>query len=114
MYLNEKIDEYSEGLFVDLGLSDLPEDRKAEIYARVQDHLHQVMFSMLAPHIGPAEISDLRLAVEAEDYDKLEKILNRHPQYRAELETTMEQEFNNLKNVIAEEQKNAGSAEAKI
>ena len=50
MYLNEKIDQYSEEMFVDLGLSDLPEDRKAEIYARVQDHLHQAMFSMLFIH----------------------------------------------------------------
>lgn len=106
-HLDKKIDEYSEELFVDLGLVTLPEERKADIYARLQENLHRVIIKTLGPSLGEAELSKIHEALEQEDYRGLGKILKRYPQYQNALEEKIEQEYQNLKLTIGEELKNA-------
>ena len=101
--LDKKIDEYSESLFTDLGLATLSEDEKADIYARVQDHLHSLMFQTLSPVIPVKDMNALRQRVIEEDYRKLENVLARYPDVKEELEEKIEEEYNNLKSIISEE-----------
>lgn len=111
--LNKKIDEYSEELFADLGLVSLAEEKKADLYARIQEHLHRVILETLKKVLNEGEISRIHNALEQEDYRTLNKLLKKYPQYKDILEERIETEFLNLKLIIAEEQKNAapGTAE---
>lgn len=106
--LDKKLDEYSEELFVDLGLTGLPEEQKADIYARLEERLHHVILNTLTPALSGAEVSKLKLALEQEDYRGLSKILKKHPQFKTELEEKIQKEFDQLKLTLAEEQKHAG------
>ncbi len=108
MELDKKIDEYSEQLFVDLGLTNLPEDQKADIYARVQEHLHKSIQETLRPVLNDARMGLVNAALEQENYKELRRILKKYPQYKTKLEEEVEKEFQNLKSIIAEEQKHAG------
>ena len=55
--LEQKIEDYSGELFADLGLATLTEDDKADLYARVQEHLHQVIVEILRPFLAePATV----------------------------------------------------------
>lgn len=112
--LEKKIEEYSEELFNDLGLATLTEDDKADLYARVQEHLHQVIVEILRPHLAQAEIAKIKQSVGQEDYHALDQILANYPQYKETLETKIDEEFEKLKLTIAEEQKNAGSGTAAV
>ncbi len=105
--LNKEIDEYSEELFSDLGPMALPEETKADLYARLEEHLHKALLTVLTPVLHGQEIRRIHEALEQEDYKMLNKILKKYPQYKNQLEGKIEQEFKNLKAVIAEEQKNA-------
>lgn len=107
--LGQKIEDYSEELFNDLGVATLSEDDKADLYARVQEHLHQVIVKILHPLLPPAEIAKIKQSLGQEDYHALNRILANYPQYKDTLETKIDEEFKKLKLTIAEEQKNAGS-----
>lgn len=107
MQLGRKIDEFSDELFVDLGLVSLPEEKKAEIYARLQDHLHSVILGSLAKVLSQIQLSEIQAAVDQEDYRRLNKLLKKYPQHLAGLEAKVQQEFDKLKLTIAKEQKNA-------
>ena len=107
--LDKKIDEYSEELFSDLGLTGLPEEAKADIYARVQEHLHRVIVDTLSPLVGPSDAGRIKSALDHEDYHALDAVATRYPQFRDELQAKIDQEFANLKQTISEEQKHAGN-----
>ncbi len=107
--LGKEIDEYSEELFADLGPVPLPEEKKADIYARLKEHLHRVIANTFAPVLKAGEFNRIREALEQEDYRALARILKRYPQFISALESRVESEFKNLKLTIAKEQKNAGS-----
>ena len=108
IYLDQKIDEYLEELFLDLGLSTLTEEEKADMYARIQQRLHQVILQTLSPVAGSDQGEKLRLALEAEDYEALNTILESYPQFEDELQNRIDQEFANFRLIIQEEQRNAG------
>lgn len=110
--LEKKIEEYSEEVFVDLGLATLSEDVKADLYARVQEHLHKVIISVLEPLIAPEELAKVQQALDQEDYHAVNTSLARYPQYKEALETKIDEEFNKLKLTMTEEQKNAGNSAA--
>ncbi|MDP3740885.1 MAG: hypothetical protein Q8R08_00990 [bacterium] len=107
MLLDKKIDEYSDELFLDLGLVNLPEDQKAEIYARLQDHLHNVILQSLAKVISHVELGEIRQVIDQEDYPRLSMLLKNYPQHTVDLKERIQEEFDRLKLIIAEEQKNA-------
>jgi hypothetical protein len=109
--LNQIINEYSEELFADLGPAAIPEEKKAEIFARLEDHLHKLILDTLVPLVSFEEIAKIKLALEEEDYRKLEKILKRFPHDRANLQERIHSEFKNLTLTIAEELKNAAREE---
>ncbi len=110
MNLDKKIDEYSEQLFADLGLTNLPEEGKADIYARVQEHLHKSIQETLKSVLrSPHELVRIGAALEQENYKELSRILKKYPQYKTKLEEEVEKEFQNLKAIITEEQKYAGT-----
>ncbi len=107
--LDKKLDEYSEELFVDLGLTALPEEEKADIYARLEERLHHVILNTLTPTLSSAEFAKINLALEQEDYRGLSKILKKHPQFKVLLEEKIQKEFDQLKLTVAQEQKHAGA-----
>lgn len=109
--LDKRIDEYSEELFADLGLVTLPEEKKAEIYARVQEHLHRLILEILTRLLNQREIAKTEEALEQENYHALGKILKRHPKFKNELEQKINQELANLKLTITKEQKNVRATE---
>ena len=107
MDLGKKIEEYGDELFLDIGLANLPEEQKAEIYARLEDHLHEVIVSHFSKLLEKRALRAIRNALDQEDYRLLGKILKKYPQHAAALEAKVKQEFDSLKLIIAEEQKNA-------
>ncbi len=107
--LEKRIDDYSAELFADLGLASLSEEGKADLYARLEDHLHRVIISVLRPLVDDGKIAKLKQALDHEDYHPAGEILRAHPQYKNDLESKIEEEFNRLKLTIAEEQKNVGT-----
>lgn len=104
--LEKKIDDYTDTLFIDLGLTNLPEENKADIFARVQDHLHKALLETLAPVIRAQELARISDALEQENYQLLSKILEHYPQYKDKIENKIESEMQSLKLIITEEQKN--------
>ena len=108
--LEKKIEDFSEDIFSSLGLASLPEDAKADIYARAQERLHRVILAELAPLVPSASMSSIRQAIEQEDYHALDSLLQQYPQYRETLETKIDDDLAGLKLTITEEQKNAGTA----
>ena len=106
--LEKQVDEYSEELFLDLGLAAVPEEEKAEIYARLQEHLHKVILDTLRPALKRQDTAGLERALEEENYHRLDKILKRHPGNKELLEKNLDRAFQNLKLIMTEEQKNAG------
>lgn len=107
--LEKKIDEYSAELFADLGLVTLSEDSKADLYARLEDHLHQVILDVLRPLLESAAIAKIKQALDQEDYHALDEVLKGYPQYKSQLETKIDEEFKKLKLTIAEEQTHEGT-----
>ena len=107
--LEKKIDEYSSELFADLGLASLPEDDKADLFARLEDHLHRVILAVLGPVLNQDEFLKIKQGIDHEDYHALDEVLSANPQYKNELEAKIDVEFNKLKLTITEEQKNAGT-----
>lgn len=107
MELDKKIDEFGDELFVDLGLTALPEERRAEIYARLEDHLHQVIIAHLSKILDKRTLRAIENALEQEDYRQLKRILKKYPQHASALEDKVNLEFDRLKLTIAKEQKNA-------
>lgn len=107
--LAKKMDEYSDELFLDLGLITSPEEQKADIYARLQDHLHSVVLASFKKVLNRKEMTKLRTALEQEDYRRLNEILKLHPKQQAELEQKIQSEYDRLKLIISKEQKKLGS-----
>lgn len=107
--LGKEIDEYSEELFADLGPVPLPEEKKADIYARLKERLHRVIANTFEPVLKAEEFNRIHQALDQEDYRSLARILKRYSQFISALKGRVESEFKNLKLTIAEEQKNAGS-----
>lgn len=103
--LGKKIDEYSDELYFDLGLTGLPEEEKADIYARVQEHMHAVILMALRQMIGPAETEKIHEDFEREDYRSLRRALKKFPKFVQELDNKIKDELGQLKLTIAEEQK---------
>ena len=102
----KKINEYSEELFADLGMAALPEEKKADIYARVQDHIHVVILNVLREIVEPYKLFKIRQAMDEENYVELQKVLDKHPEAKNNLEEKIDSEFSKLKLIVAEEQKN--------
>ncbi|MDP3993560.1 MAG: hypothetical protein U1C57_02605 [Candidatus Doudnabacteria bacterium] len=105
----KKIDGYTEEVFLDLGLSSLPEEKKAEIFARVQDHIHKVILDVFEKVLSLKESAKIKQALEQENYHGVSKILKKHGQFKNQLEDKIDKEFNQLKQTITEEQKHAGT-----
>lgn len=105
--LEKKIEEYCEELFVDLGLLDMSEEKKAEIYARVEDHLQKIILETLTPALAQEVLAKINLAFEQENYKMLEDALKKHSKIREALEEKIETELRILKTTIAEEQQHA-------
>ena len=104
--LEQKIEDYSRELFVDLGVSNLSEDQKADLYARVQEHFHKVMVEAFSRILNPKELDRLIESLDQEDYEFLKNILQRHPEITPNVEDKIEQEFGRLKMAITKEQEN--------
>jgi|SRR3989338_7381526 len=109
---DKKIEEYSEELFVDLGLSALSEEKKADIYARLQEHFHKTILNTVAGKVKSGDLEKIQKALDQEDYEALADILRKYAQFQNALDEKIEQEYNGLKLIIAEEQKNAETAES--
>lgn len=107
--LAEKIDQYSDELFADLGLVTLSEEEKADIFARLEEHLHKVILEMVAPVATRKELSKIERALDGENYQQVGRLLEQFSQLKNKLEQKIEQEFQILKLTIAEEQKHAKS-----
>lgn len=107
MELDKKIDQYSDELYEDLGGIDLPEEKKAEIYARLQDHLHAVILETLKKVLGSRQMEEIEKLLEQENYVRLAEILKGYRQYTSELEQKVQEEFDKLKVTLLEEQKHA-------
>ena len=104
---DKKIDGNTEELFLDLGLSTLPEEKKAEIFARVQEHIHKVILAVFVKVLSPKELARIKQALEQENYHGVGRILRKYGQFKAEFEDKIDNEFNQLKQTITEEQKDA-------
>ena len=107
--LEQKIEDYSEELFSDLGLATLTEDDKADLYARVQDHLHRVIVEILRPLLPGKEVAKIKQSVDEEDYHALDQTLSAFPQYKDTMEAKIDEEFEKLKLTISEEQRHGGA-----
>ena len=105
--LEKKIDDYSAELFTDLGLASLSEEGKADLYARLEEHLHRAILSVVRPLVEAAEIIKINQALDHEDYYAVGEVLRSYPQYKNNLESKIDEEFNKLRLIIVEEQKNA-------
>jgi len=103
----KKIDASTEELFLDLGLSGLPEEKKAEIFARVQDHIHKVILEVFGKALKSRELARIKQALEQENYHGVSRILKKHGQLKNDLEDKIDKEFDQLKQTITEEQKHA-------
>jgi len=108
--LEKKIEDFSEEIFTDLGLATLSEDDKADVYARVQDSLHKVILAELRPLLPKEALSEIRLAIEQEDYYALDSILDQYPQFKETLDDKIDEDLENLKSTISEEQSHAGNS----
>ncbi|OGE76935.1 MAG: hypothetical protein A3C85_01345 [Candidatus Doudnabacteria bacterium RIFCSPHIGHO2_02_FULL_48_21] len=105
--LEQKIEDYSEELFIDLGLATLTEETKADLFARVQNHLHQVIAEIVKQYLPAPDVTKINQALSEEDYRALDVVLKNYPQYKEQLETKIDEEFAKLKQTISEEQTNA-------
>ena len=104
--LEEKIEEYADGLFEDLGFTDLPEERKAEIFARVEEHLHNVIVDELSRDLDAVKMEVLKKALSQQDYKVASGVLDM-AEKKVVLENRIERELNQLKAVIKREQRYA-------
>jgi len=102
--LEEKIEEYADGLFEDLGFSDLPEERKAEIFARVEERLHKVIVDELSADLDSSKMEILKKALSQQDYKIASGILDM-TEKKDILKRRIERELNQLKKVIEKEQR---------
>ena len=109
--LNKRIEEFSEELYVDLSPVSLPEEVKADIYARIEERLHQVIMDMVSPKLGPQGSGAIKDALDHEDYPGLADLLARHDKLTKEVQDRIEEELKNLKATISQEQQHAGQAE---
>lgn len=107
--LGQKIEEYAEALHADLGLVHLPDEQKADLFARLEEHLHEIIVRAVSPVLSHKENTRIHQALEQENYETVGKILKHHPELGEKIEKEMTRGFNELKLTIAEEQKNAGS-----
>lgn len=104
--LDQKIEEYTEEAFADLGLASLSEEKKADIFARIQEQFQKAILTTLRGAIRPEDLAAIEGALEQENFEALTAALKRHPQFREELEKKIQKEFDQIKLTIAEEQKN--------
>lgn len=109
--LGEKIDQYSDELFADLGLATLSEEEKADIFARLEEHLHKVILEMIASVATAHELAKIEQALDGENYREVGRLLEQFKELKNKLEQKIEQEFQILKLTIAEEQKHAKSGQ---
>lgn len=109
--LNKQIEEYTDELFAELGPVTLPEERKADLFARIEEHLHAAILRELAPTLSKAEHQRLKTGLEQGDYAVLKRILKTSPEFKKILDDRLDIEFRSLKLIISEEQKNADKRE---
>ena len=105
--LGEKIEDYVDELFSDLGLVDLPEEQKAQVFARVEERLHQVVMEKVKADLPTGQFEVLKKALEQQDYKVAAGILDLSPEKKTVLEKSVEHELNNLRGVIAKERRYA-------
>lgn len=106
MNVAQKIEEFTEELFVDLGLTMLPEEKKADIFARVEEHFRRAIIGSLRALSPGTDLSRLERALAEERTELLDRALRKYPQHRQAVENKIEEELQKLKLIIAEEQKN--------
>lgn len=105
--LDKKIEDYSEELFVDLGLVSLTEEEKADIYARLQDHLHAAIIATADNGgIRSSDLERIKESLDQEDYEALGDILKKYPAIKEPLDDKIEQEFMSFKTIIGKEHEN--------
>ena len=104
MNVAQKVEEFTEELFVDLGLAALPEEKKADIFARVEEHFRQAIIGSLRELTPRADVSRLERALSEERTEALDRLLSKYPQHRQAVENKIEEELQKLKLIIAEEQ----------
>ncbi len=105
--LEKEIQNYSDDLFTDLGLAALSEDRKADVFARLQEHLHRVILETLRPVMTADETLEIEELLEQEDYHEFALAIRKHSEKKQELEEKISEEFEKLKLIILEEQRYA-------
>ena len=105
--LGQRISEYTEELYSDLGLSDLPEEKKADLFARIEEHFHQTILGTLRNLITASHLAAIKTALVEENYEKVGNIVGRYPKLKTLLENKIEEESAKLKLIITEEQKDA-------
>ena len=108
---NKRIEEFSEELYADLSPVPLPEEVKADIYARIEERLHQVIMDIVSPKLGSVGSSAIKDALDHEDYPRLSDMLSRHDKLTQEVQHRIEEELKNSKVTISQEQQHAGQAE---
>ena len=103
--LTEKIEKYTDGLFEDLGPTELSEERKADIFARVEERLQKVIISEAQRELPLKQRDILNKALEQQDYVVVSGMLNLSEERKARLENKIEHELNQLRSVIRKEQR---------
>lgn len=110
--IGQKIEELSEDLHADLGLAHLPDEEKADLFARLQEHLHAIILAAVSGALSHKETQRVTQALDQENYEMVDRTLKHHPELETKLEDEITRGFNELKSIITEEQNNARSRTA--
>lgn len=111
--LSKKIEEFTDELFADLGLTAEAEEKKADLFARIEDQFHRAILDTLRPRMSRGELAAVELALTQESYNDLENLLKKYPQFFEVLENKIQTKLDQLKLTIAQEQKDANAKSGK-
>jgi len=103
--LGHKIEEYVDELFDDLGPTELPEDKKADIFARVEERLHKLILNRAGPGLPRDKAGALASALQQQDYAAADKLLKLASNDTNSLNRAIDQEMKEFKQIIEKEQK---------
>lgn len=104
--LAEKIDNYTDELYADLGLVEMTDEQKAHVFARVEEHLYQAISSGLS-YVESKDKKELQVALEQQNYSAAMEVVARYPASAHLVEKAVDRELKKIKFLIIEEQNNA-------
>jgi len=105
--IKEKIENYIDELYFDLRVAGMPDDRQADLFARVQENFFRVFLEVIKKSANSSDLKRVRRALEQEDFPVIDKILSEHPSALTRLEKRVDSELEKLKMTIIREQENA-------